>query len=141
MKCWVKSVVVCVFVVQQVQSMEQQHVYMKHSEMEDQATSASGYAYQLHSGGPLKYVTYPGEGVNQIGYAPQPVLGPGQELSLQEYQPQQQQQQQINAYGVQGLYKPQGIGLGGVQGIGLQTGFQGQQVYAPQPQYQVQQYR
>lgn len=114
---------------------------MKHSEMQDQATSASGYAYQLHSGGPLQY-TYPPKlgapgGLNQVGYAPQAVLGLGQGLSLQEYQPQQQ----INAYGVQGLYKPQGLGLGGAQGIGLQTGLQGQQVYAPQPQYQLQQYR
>lgn len=108
---------------------------MKHSEMQDQATSASGYAYQLHSGGPLQY-TYPklgaAEGLNQLGYPPQPVLGLGQgPLSVREYHPQQP----INAYGIQGL------GLGGAQGIGLPAGLQGQQIYAPQPQYQVQQYR
>ncbi|RZC40206.1 hornerin-like [Asbolus verrucosus] len=70
-------------------------VYMKRSEVEDQESSASGYAYQLHSGGPLAYAAYPGTlgGLNHFGYPPLTLGRYVQELPLQlplttQYKPQ-----------------------------------------------------
>jgi hypothetical protein len=80
-------------------------VYMKRSEIEDQESSASGYAYQLHSGGPLSYAA-PLGGFNRFAYPPLALGGYTQELPLQlpleEYKPQAALGvYPLNSYGLQ----------------------------------------
>lgn len=83
---------------------------MKRSEIEDQESSASGYAYQLHSGVPLNYPTT--AGVSHFAYPP---LGLGhypQELPLQlpEYKPPTPLGAvSLNSYGLQPLPAAYGI--------------------------------
>ncbi|XP_063927798.1 RNA-binding protein EWS-like [Zophobas morio] len=62
-------------------------VYMKHAEIDDQESSASGYAYQLHSGGPLYAYPVAANGVGHFAYPP--LLGRyTQQLPFVEYKPQ-----------------------------------------------------
>ncbi|EFA02620.1 protein argonaute-2-like [Tribolium castaneum] len=83
-----KCLLVAIFLAHSAKCMES--VYLKRSEIEDQESSASGYAYQLHSGGPLSYAALPAAGgLNHFAYPP---LGLGQysqeiPLQLPEYKP------------------------------------------------------